>query len=157
DTDFDKSPGFRFNEHELRGVPVRVELGPKDLVANACVIGRRDRPGKEGKQTGVPLAGAPQRIDELLPQIQTSMSNKAKTLRDQNTRTENNYAEFKQLIEQPGFVWAHWDGTSETEDKIQEETKATIRCIPFDGPKESGVCMVTGKPSSRRVIFARAY
>jgi prolyl-tRNA synthetase len=157
DQDFDKSPGYRFAEHELRGVPVRVELGPKDLEKQSCVLGRRDRPGKEGKEMGVPLAGAAERIDALLRDIQANLFNRAKAFRDANMRTADTYEQFKQLIEEPGFVWAHWDGTRATEDKVQEETKATIRCLPFDGPTEPGACMVTGKPSARRVVFARAY
>src|SRR5206468_3022198 len=157
DTDFDKSPGFRFAEHELRGVPVRVELGPKDLEKQACVVGRRDRPGKEGKEMGVPLTAAAGRVDKLLREIQANLFNRAKAFRDANTRTANSYDEFKKLIEEPGFIWAHWDGTRATEDKIQAETKATIRVIPFDRPKETGQCMVTGAPSAGRVVFARAY
>jgi prolyl-tRNA synthetase len=157
DTDFDKSPGFRFAEHELRGVPVRVELGPKDLEKQACVIGRRDRPGKEGKETGVPLTAAAGRIDKLLREIQANLFDRAKAYRDANTRTANSYDEFKKLVEEPGFIWAHWDGTRATEDKIQAETKATIRVIPFDRPKETGKCMVTEQPSAGRVVFARAY
>jgi prolyl-tRNA synthetase len=157
DTDFDKSPGFRFNEWELRGVPVRVELGPKDLEKQACVVARRDRPGKEGKEFGVPLTGAADRIDAVLREIQAGLFAKAKAFRDGNIRTANTYEEFKARIEEPGFVWMHWDGTRETEDKIQQETKATIRCIPFDRPKEAGADPITGKPSEGRVVFARAY
>jgi prolyl-tRNA synthetase len=157
DTDFHQSPGFRFNEWELRGIPVRVELGPKDLAANACVLARRDRPGKEGKQTGVPLAEAPQRIVALLKQMQTDLYNRARAWRDENTFEVNSYDEFKQKIEAGGFLLAHWDGTRETEDKIAAETKATIRCIPFDRKPEAGKDMVTGKPSQGRVVFARAY
>jgi prolyl-tRNA synthetase len=157
---FDKQPGFRFAEHEVRGVPVRVELGPKDLEKQACVVARRDRPGKEGKQFGVPLTGAAVHIRDLLKEIQKSLFERARQFRDQRMRTATSYDEFKQLIEQPGFVWAHWDGTRETEDKIQAETKATIRCIPFnrtDEQKAPGKCMVTGKPSEGLVVFARAY
>ncbi len=157
DTDFDKSPGFRFNEWELRGVPVRVELGPKDLEKQACVVGRRDRPGKEGKEFGVPLAGAADRIDAVLRDIQASLFKKALAFRDSHIRTADTYEQFKQLIEEPGFVWMHWDGTRATEDKIQQETKATIRCIPFDRPKEAGKDPVTGAASEGRVVFARAY
>jgi prolyl-tRNA synthetase len=127
------------------------------LEKQACAVARRDVPGKDGKQFGVPLAGAAGHIDALLRTIQQSLFDKAKAFRDGSFRTANSYAEFKEMIEQPGFIWAHWDGTRETEDKIQEETKATIRCIPFEGPKEPGACMVTGKPSARRVVFARAY
>jgi prolyl-tRNA synthetase len=151
-------PGFKFNEWELRGVPVRVELGPKDLAQNACVLARRDIPGKEGKQMGVPLAGAAQRITELLKDIQKNLLARARRFRDENTRMANSYEEFKKLIEEPGgFVLAHWDGTRATEDRIAADTKATIRCIPSDRPAESGTCMVTGQPSAGRVLFARAY
>jgi prolyl-tRNA synthetase len=157
DMTFDKMPGFRFAEYELRGVPVRVEIGPKDLEKNACVLGRRDKPGKEGKQFGVPLAGAADAIRKLLVEIQTNLFETARNFRDKNTRPVNSYDEFKAEIENPGFLLAHWDGTRATEDKIQEETKATIRCIPFDRPKEEGKCILTGKPSAGRVVFARAY
>src|SRR5436305_2140104 len=108
DTDFDQSPGFRFAEHELRGVPVRVELGPKDLEKQACVVGRRDRPGKEGKEFGVPLTAAAGRIDKVLREIQANLFERARAFRDANTRVANSYDEFKKLIEEPGFIWAHW-------------------------------------------------
>jgi prolyl-tRNA synthetase len=157
DNDMKNSPGHRYAEHELRGIPVRVEIGPKDLEKQACAVARRDVPGKEGKQFGVPLVSAASHIDGLLRSIQQSLFDRAKAYRDSMVRTANTYAEFKEMIEQPGFIWAHWDGTRATEDKIQEETKATIRCIPFDGPKDPGACMVTGQPSARRVVFARAY
>jgi prolyl-tRNA synthetase len=158
DRDFDKSPGFRFNEWELRGVPARVELGPKDLAGNACVLARRDLPGRESKQTGVPLAEAPTRISAMLKQMQADLFERARKFREANSFEVNSYDEFKQKIEDPGgFLWAHWDGTRETEDKIAAETKATIRCIPFNRAKEPGQCMVTGKPSQGRVVFAKAY
>jgi prolyl-tRNA synthetase len=157
DTMFDKQPGYRYAEYELRGVPVRVEIGAKDLEKQSCAVARRDRPGKEGKQFGVALDSVASHIDALLREIQTALYDRAKKYRDDGIRTANSYAEFKTMIEQPGFVWAHWDGTGETERKIQEETQATIRCLPFDGPTEAGVCMVTGQPSTKRVLFARAY
>jgi len=158
DRDFDKSPGFRFNELELCGIPVRVELGPKDLATNACVLARRDVPGKEGKQMGIPLADAPQRIVDLLKTMQTALFDRAKNFRDANSFEVNSYDEFKKKIEEPGgFLWAHWDGTRETEDKIAAETKATIRCIPFNRSAEKGKCMLTGNPSEGRVVFAKAY
>jgi prolyl-tRNA synthetase len=151
-------PGYKFNEWELKGVPVRVELGPKDLAKGACVLARRDRPGKEGKEMGVPLAAAPARIDELLGMMQADLFNRALQFRQDNTHEVNSYDEFKKLIEAPGgFLLAHWDGTRETEDRIAAETKATIRCIPFDRKPEAGRCMVTGQPSEGRVAFARAY
>jgi prolyl-tRNA synthetase len=142
----------------LRGVPVRVELGPKDLEKNACVLARRDLPGKEAKVMGVPLAEAPGRIMAMLQAMQTDLFERARKFRDANSYEVNSYDEFKQKIEEPGgFLWAHWDGTRETEDRIAAETKATIRCIPFNRSKEAGKCMVTGKPSEGRVVFAKAY
>jgi prolyl-tRNA synthetase len=151
-------PGFKFNEWELRGVPVRVELGPKDLAKGACVLARRDLPGKEAKEMNVPLGAAPARIAAMLREMQDAMFQKARAFRDANTLEVNSYDEFRQKIEEPGgFLLAHWDGTRETEDRIAAETKATIRCIPFDRKAEPGACMVTGKPSEERVVFARAY
>ncbi|MBY0526065.1 MAG: proline--tRNA ligase [Gemmataceae bacterium] len=151
-------PGYKFNEWELRGVPVRVELGPKDIEKNACVLARRDVPGKEGKEMGVPLAGAPTRIIEILKSMQTSLFEKAKKMRDAYSYEVNRWDEFKQKIEEPGgFLWAHWDGTRATEDRIAAETKATIRCIPFNRPQEKGKCILTGEPSEGRVVFAKAY
>ena len=168
DTMFDKQPGFRYAEYEVRGVPVRVEIGPKDIEKSACAVARRDVPGKEGKQFGIPLAGAAQHIDKLLRDIQTALYERAKKYRDANTVTANTLEEFKSFfpVEKEGeggatgglkFVHAHWDGTRETEDRVQAEYKATIRCLPFDGPQEEGACIFTGKPSKRRVVFARAY
>jgi prolyl-tRNA synthetase len=152
------TPSFKFNDWELRGVPIRIELGPKDLASNSCVLARRDLPGKEAKEMGLPLAAAPARIVDQLRAMQTALFEKAKKFRDANTHTVDSYDEFKKKLEdQGGFFLAHWDGTRETEDKIAAETKATIRCIPFDRPKESGQCMVTGKPSEGRVVFAKAY
>ncbi len=158
DRDFNKSPGFRFNEWELRGIPIRVELGPKDLAKDACVLARRDLPGKEAKEMNVPLTGASARVVELLRTMQKDLFERARRFRDANSYEVNSYDEFKQKIEEPGgFLWAHWDGTRETEDRIAAETKATIRCIPFDRPKEAGKCILTGKPSAGRVVFAKAY
>jgi prolyl-tRNA synthetase len=151
-------PGYKFNEWELRGVPVQVELGPKDLANNACVLKRRDLPGKEAKEFGVPLAGAPQRIVDILRTMQTELFERAKKFREANSHEVNSYDEFKKKIDEPGgFLWAHWDGTRQTEDQIAAETKATIRCIPFERRKEQGKCIVTGKPSDGRVVFAKAY
>jgi prolyl-tRNA synthetase len=150
-------PGFKFNEWEVKGVPIRVELGPKDLQKGACVLARRDLPGKESKQLGVPLESAAARIGELLKLMQIALYDRAKAYRDAAMQPCDSYAEFKQRIEEGGFYLCHWDGTPETEQRIQEETKATIRCIPFDLPKEAGRCMVTGAPSTGRVVLARAY
>lgn len=153
-------PGYKFNEWELRGVPVRVEIGPKDLQSRSCVLSRRDlsEQGKGAKEMGVPLAGAPARITELLCAMQRDLFQRALRRRDEATYQVDSYDEFKKKIEEPGgFFWAHWDGTRATEDRIAAETKATIRCIPFDRPNEAGRCMVTGEPSSGRVVFAKAY
>ncbi len=151
-------PGFKFNEWELKGVPVRVELGPKDLAKGACVLARRDLPGKEAKEMNVPLTAAAGRVGEMLQAMQTALFERARKFRDDNTQEVDSYDEFKKKIEEPGgFLLAHWDGTRETEDRIAAETKATIRCIPFDRQKETGKCMVTGQPSEGRVVFAKAY
>jgi prolyl-tRNA synthetase len=151
-------PGFKFNEWELKGVPVRVELGPKDLAKGACVLARRDLPGKEAKEMNVPLTAAANRIGEMLQAMQKCLLDSARAFREENTHEVNSYDEFKKLIEEPGgFLLAHWDGTRETEDRIAAETKATIRCIPFDRKQEAGKCMVTGQPSIGRVVFAKAY
>ena len=151
-------PGFKFNEWELKGVPIRVELGPKDLEKNACVLARRDLPGKEAKMFGVPMAEAPAKIAALLKEMQTALFERAKKFRDDNTHQIDSYDDFKKKIDEPGgFFLAHWDGTRETEDRISAETKATIRCIPFNSPKEAGKCLVTGRPSAGRVVLAKAY
>jgi prolyl-tRNA synthetase len=151
-------PGYKFNEWELKGVPVRVELGPKDLEKNACVLARRDLPGKEAKEMGVPLGGAAARIGQMLQAMQKDLLDRARKFREAASFEVNSYDEFKKKIEEPGgFLWAHWDGTRETEDCIAAETKATIRCIPSNRKKEEGKCMVTGKPSAGRVVFAKAY
>ncbi|MBI1832229.1 MAG: proline--tRNA ligase [Planctomycetes bacterium] len=157
DKRFGQSPGARFIDWEVKGVPIRIEMGPRDLAQGTCVLARRDFPGKEGKTMGVPLAEVPAKIVALLKEIQKNLFERAKKYRDANSFEVNSYDEFKQKIEEPGgFLWAHWDGTRETEDHISAETKATIRCIPF-GAKEAGKCMVTGNPSEGRVVFAKAY
>jgi prolyl-tRNA synthetase len=151
-------PGYKFNEWEVKGVPIRVELGPKDLAKNACVLARRDLPGKESKEMGVPLDGAATRIGELLKTMQGDLLQRARKFRDANLHTVDSYDDFKKKIEEPGgFFLAHWDGTRETEDRIAAETKATIRCIPFELGKEPGKCLLTGKPSAQRVVLAKAY
>lgn len=147
-------PGFKFAEYELKGVPVRLAIGGRDLENGTIEIARRDT--KE-KQT-ISRDGLVPHIDNLLVEIQESIFNKALKFREDNTREANSYEEFKSILdEKAGFVSAHWDGTSETEKQIKDETKATIRCIPLNNKQEAGVCMVSGKPSSQRVLFARAY
>src|SRR5262249_9122009 len=151
-------PGFKFNEWETKGVPIRVELGPKDLAQSACVLARRDLPGKEAKMMGVPLAAAPGKIVATLKEMQTALCTRAKAYRDANTCEVDSWDDFKKKIEEPGgFLLAHWDGTRATEDRIAAETKATIRCIPDQFSKQPGKCVLTGQPSARRVVFAKAY
>ncbi|MDJ1479490.1 proline--tRNA ligase [Cytophagaceae bacterium YF14B1] len=148
------SPGWKFAEYELKGVPVRVAIGPRDLENGTAEVARRDT--KEKKVYSMDNLAS--QIEGLLADIQQNIYQKAQTFRAANTTKVETYDEFKQMLdEKPGFVLAHWDGTSETEERIKEETKATIRCIPLDAPAEEGKCIVTGKPSSRRVLFARAY
>jgi prolyl-tRNA synthetase len=147
-------PGWKFAEYEFKGVPVRVAIGPRDLENNQLEIARRDT----FEKNTVGFDGAADYIERLLGDIQENLYNRANKLRVENTRSANTWDEFKSLIEnEGGFVAAHWDGTDETEQKIKTETKATIRCIPLDQPDEEGTCIYTGKPSSKRVLFAKAY
>ncbi|MBU2047170.1 MAG: proline--tRNA ligase, partial [Bacteroidetes bacterium] len=147
-------PGFKFAEYELKGVPVRLAFGGRDLENNTIEIARRDT---REKQT-ISRDGIADMIENLLEEIQANIYSKAHSFREENTRKVDSYEEFKKVLnENGGFIAAHWDGTSETEARIKEETKATIRCIPLNNPQEEGVCIVTGKPSKERVIFALAY
>ncbi len=148
-----KRPGFKFADYELKGVPVRLALGASDLENGTIELMRRDTLEKET----VPIEGIEAHVQQLLEDMQTNIYKKALALRESKTTTADSYDEFKEKIEQGGFILAHWDGTTETEERIKEETKATIRCIPLDGDKTPGVCMVTGRPSAQRVIFARNY
>lgn len=148
-----RRPGFKFADYELKGVPVRLAIGPRDIQNNTVEVMRRDTLGKSEHH----LDAIADYIPELLEEIQSNIYRKALNFRDSMTRTVDTYDEFKEEIEKGGFILAHWDGTTETEEKIKEETKATIRCIPLDGDKTPGKCMVTGKPSAQRVIFARNY
>ncbi len=148
-----KRPGFKFADYEVKGVPVRLAIGQRDLEEGTVEVMRRDTLEKET----VKFEGITDEVVRLLDDIQSNLYNKAKKMRDERITTADTYDEFKEKIEKGGFILAHWDGTTETEEKIKEETKATIRCIPFDGDPTPGVCMVTGKPSARRVLFARSY
>lgn len=148
-----KRPGFKFADYELKGVPVRLVIGPKDLEENTAEVMRRDTLGKET----VSLDGIVDYVANLLEDIQNNIYTKARNFRDSHIFEANSYDEFKELIEKGGFVLAHWDGTTETEERVKEETKATIRCFPLDGDTTPGTCIFTGKPSERRVIFARNY
>ena len=147
-------PGWKFAEYELRGVPVRLAMGGRDLENGTIELARRDTKTKET----VEVAGIAERIEVLLAEMQQNIYQKALDFRTANTHHVDNYDEFKQILDDKGgFILAHWDGTPETEERIKEETKATIRCIPFNAPQEDGQCILTGKPSSQRVLFARAY
>ena len=148
-----KKPGWKFAEYELKGVPVRLAMGARDLENGTVEIARRDTLTKET----VSVEGVEQYISDLLKEIQHNIFKKAVDFRTSVTREVNSYDEFKVEIEKGGFLLCHWDGTAETEELIKNETKATIRCIPVDGEVDPGFCMVTGKPSTRRVVFARAY
>jgi prolyl-tRNA synthetase len=152
------SAGFKFNDWEMRGVPLRIEIGPRDVEQSAVVFARRNAPGKEGKTFGVPVDGVAQAAQDALNGIQAGMLAKATAFRDANTQTVASYDEFKEALEaKGGFLRAFWAGTSEDEDRIKEETKATIRCFPFDAEEEEGTCFYTGRPGGRVAIFARAY
>ncbi|HBG41853.1 proline--tRNA ligase [Limibacterium fermenti] len=153
DNSDNKKPGWKFAEYELKGVPVRLAIGGRDLENNTIEVMRRDTLTKET----VSCDGIEQRVKDLLDDIQQNIYQKAFDFRVSQTREVNSYDEFKVEIEKGGFLLCHWDGTPETEELIKNETKATIRCIPLEGDKTPGKCMVTGKPSAQRVIFARSY
>jgi prolyl-tRNA synthetase len=147
-------PGWKFADYELKGVPVRIAIGPRDLENNTIEVARRDNLTKET----IPIDKVYEHIPKLLDEIQTNIYNNALKFRKENTFYVDSWDEFLKVLDNPGgFIMAHWDGTAETEEKIKEESKATIRCIPFDSPEESGKCVYSGKPSGRRVLFARSY
>ncbi len=147
-------PGFKFNEWEKRGVPIRLEMGPKDLENNQVVLVRRDT----GEKTFVSQDGLLEHIQSELEQMQKDMYNRAKKFREENTFNEDDFEAFKTRIEDPGgFFWVHWCGSPECENQFQETSKATIRLIPVDGEKESGSCIVCGKPSEQRVLVGKSY
>jgi len=146
-------PGFKFAEHELKGIPVRIAMGPRDMENGTVEIARRDTLEKKT----YPISEAVDRTLAMMDDIQDNIYNKALEFRKANTYSTDSYQEFKEILDKGGFIMAHWDGTAETEERIKEETKATIRCIPFDAPNEDGKCILTGKPSNKRVVFARAY
>ena len=147
-------PGWKFAEYEFKGVPVRIAIGPRDLENNNIEVARRDTLEKKL----IPVEGSDQYIKELLDEIQSSLYNRAKDRLENNITPVDSWDEFQSILESKGgFISAHWDGTAETEDKIKELTKATIRCIPLDNPLEEGSCILSGKPSKQRVLFARAY
>lgn len=148
------TPGWKFADYELKGVPVRIAIGPRDLENGTVEIARRDTLTKQI----VPAGTVTDFIPQLLEEIQLNIYNKALKFRNENTFYADKWDDFVKILDDKGgFIMAHWDGTAETEEKIKEETKATIRCIPFDSPEEEGSCIYTGKPSKRRVLFARSY
>ncbi len=154
DNDTQNKPGWKFAEYELKGVPVRMAIGPKDLENGTVEIARRDNLTKEVQ----PIDNVDTYIEELLKTIQQDVFNKAKTYRDTHVTKVDTYEEFKKVLEEKGgFISAHWDGTDEEEEQIKNETKATIRCIPLDNEMEEGVSLITGKSSKQRVLFAKAY
>ncbi len=147
-------PGWKFAEYELKGVPVRIAIGPKDLASNSVEVARRDTLEKKAYS----IDNIELTIENLLNEIQSNLYTKALKFRENSTIEVDNFSDFKKILdEKGGFLSCHWDGTSETEDKIKEETKATIRCIPFDQKGEEGKCIYSGKPSKGRVLFAKAY
>jgi len=147
-------PGWKFAEYEMKGVPVRIAMGARDLENNVAEVARRDTKEK----MSLSLDGLAQRIKDLLEEIQQNIYNKAKAYRDDHITPADTFEEFEKLLdEKGGFIAAHWDGTTETEEQIKERTKATIRCIPLNNKPEAGTCILTGKPSTQRVLFARAY
>ncbi len=146
-------PGFKFAEWEMKGVPVRLAIGPRDLENGTVEVARRDTLEKDTLR----MENLDEKIENLLEKIQDNIFQKALSFRESHTYKVDSWDEFKEKIEAGGFVWAHWDGTAKTEQKIKEETKATIRLIPTDGEKESGKCVYSGNPSERRVAFAKSY
>lgn len=149
------SPGFRFNDWEMRGVPVRIEIGPKDVQKGTLALARRDVPGKEGKQF-VPQANIAAQVQALLADIHTALYNRALAFRQANTHPVQNMAEFKAAVDN-GWAIGWWAGSREDEARLKEETKATARCIPLEQPGGQGVCFFTGQPATRQVIFGKAY
>jgi prolyl-tRNA synthetase len=147
-------PGWKFAEYELKGVPVRIAIGPRDMENGTVEVARRDTREKSVYQ----MTDLDVKIEHLLNQIQDNIYKKALTYREENTHRADTWEEFNSLLdEKGGFIYAHWDGTPETEQKIKELTKATIRCIPLNNKQEAGKCVLTGNPSIQRVLFARAY
>jgi prolyl-tRNA synthetase len=149
------SPGFKFNDWEMRGVPLRMELGPKDVAKNSVVLARRDRPGKEGKSF-VPQPGIAAAVSAMLVEIQKALYDRALAFREANTADPANYEDFKKAVEK-GFALSWWCGGVACEEKIKEETKATMRCIPLVQPGGSGKCIYCGAAAAEKAIFARAY
>ena len=151
------SPGFKFNDCEMRGVPLRIEIGPRDVQNGQLVLARRDIPGRDGKRS-IERAGAAATVQQALTEIQANLLARATAFRDANIVDVSSYGELKEVLDGPGgFCRAWWDGSSEDEDRIKEETKATIRCFPLEQPEGSGTCFYTGRPAEKVALFGRAY
>jgi prolyl-tRNA synthetase len=156
----DQRPGWKFNEWEMRGVPIRLEVGPRDARAEAATVVRQDLRAEEkgSPKESVPLAALAERLPALLAEIQTAMFDRALAFQQQRTRSVDSRAEFAAaLATERGFLRAHWCGDSACERALKEETGATLRCLPLDAPAEEGACVVCGLPSHARALFARAY
>ena len=154
DNNDNSRPGWKFAEYELKGVPVRIAMGLRDIENNVVEVARRDTKEKNT----LSIDGLATAIVQLLDDIQQNIYNRALAFRNERITNADSWDDFVKLLdEKGGFIAAHWDGTGETEDKIKEQTKATIRCIPLNNKQEAGVCILTGKPSKERVLFARAY
>jgi prolyl-tRNA synthetase len=149
------TPGYKFNDWEMRGVPLRVEVGPKDVAKGTVALARRDMPGRTGKSF-VPQDGLPTRVEALLSEIHTSLYDRALAFREEHTHAPRDYGHLKEIVK-GGWAFAWWCGSAQCEDKVKEDTKATIRCIPFDQPEEEGQCIVCGEQADEKVYFARAY
>jgi len=157
DDDGNKRAGWKFAEYEMKGVPIRIALGPKDMEKGTVELSRRDTPGRDAKQY-LPQDGLSDTVVEILDDIQNSLYQKALDFRTEKTTKVETYDEFKEVLESKGgFILAHWDGSEETENKIKQETKATIRCLLIDGESEQGTCIYSGNPSKQRAVFAKAY
>jgi prolyl-tRNA synthetase len=148
-----RKPGWKFSEYELKGVPIRIAMGPKDVKNDSVEIFRRDTLSKQNVQ----IVDITQHIEDTLDSIQKKLFEKAKKFNKENTHYADNFEDFKEKINLGGFVYAHWDGTSDTENTIKKITKATIRTIPLNEKSEKGICVYSGKPSTRRVVFAKSY
>jgi len=146
-------PGRKFNEWELKGIPIRIEIGPRDCANNEVVVVRRDT----GEKTPMPMEGLREKLEALLDEIQQSLFDRAKQRMDDNTHDCDDFEEYKQRVKEGGFYRIHWDGTTDSEDRLQSKTKSTIRCIPLDAAEEQGTCLISGNPSTRRVIASQAY
>lgn len=150
------TPGFKFNQWELRGVPLRLEIGPKDVAKDSVAMARRDMPGREGKSF-VPQAGIKERVAKMLEEIQANMLKNAAKFRDDHIFEPKDYDEFKEIIETDGWCYVWWHPDADNEVKIKEETKATLRCIPMDQPGGKGRCVLSGEETDIKAYFAKAY